>query len=118
MRNAVIWMILLVVTTLSLAAPAPTIRVRWDREADFSKYETFSWEEGTAAVDPTIDATIVQSVGNELAIQGIFPDEAQPDLHVIYHASGRDEFELSGGTGATGRRPTPSPSTATGPGLS
>lgn len=82
---------------VSQASQAPTLRVRWDRDTDFSKYQTFAWKDGTAAVDPTIDALIVQTVGDELAIRGIFPDEDEPDLHVLYHASVRESFEVGGG---------------------
>lgn len=80
-----------------MALQAPTIRVRWARGTDFAAYQTFAWTEGTSAVDPQIDQTIVQSIENALSIAGIFPDEGEPDLYVTYHASAKEEFEVKGG---------------------
>jgi hypothetical protein len=82
---------------VATASGAQTLRVKWDREADFSRYQTFSWLEGTAAVDPTVDELIRQSIENELSIRGIFPDEAEPNLLVVYHASAEEKFEIGGG---------------------
>jgi hypothetical protein len=79
------------------ASEAQTLRVQWDRKVDFSRYQTFSWLEGTAAVDPTVNELIRQSIENELAVRGIFPDDAEPDLLVVYHASAQEKFEITGG---------------------
>ena len=49
-------------------AQGQTIRVQWDREVDFSRYQSFAWLEGTAAVDPEVDRMIVESVENELSV--------------------------------------------------
>jgi hypothetical protein len=76
---------------------APTVRVRWARGTNFAAYQTFVWIEGTRAVDPQVDQVIVESVENELAIAGIFPDESEPDLYVTYHASAKEEFQVKGG---------------------
>jgi hypothetical protein len=74
-----------------------TIRVQWDREVDFSRYQSFAWLEGTAAVDPEVDRMIVESVENELSVGGILPDENEPGLYAVYHASAREEFQVGGG---------------------
>lgn len=89
-------------TTLALAlsaalSEAPTIRVQWDRKVDFSGYQSFTWIEGTAAVDPAVNQMLTETIENELAVRGIFPDEADPGLHVAYHASAREEFQVQGG---------------------
>jgi hypothetical protein len=76
---------------------AQTIRVRWDRKVDFSKYQTFAWMEGTAAVDPEVNQIIAETIENELSVRGIFPEEADPDLFVVYHASRDETFEVKGG---------------------
>jgi hypothetical protein len=82
---------------LASSSGAQTLRVQWDRKVDFSRYQTFSWLEGTAAVDPTVNELIRESIENELSVRGIFPDEAEPDLQVVYHASAQEKFEISGG---------------------
>ncbi len=76
---------------------AQTIRVQWDRKVDFSTYQSFSWLEGTAAIDPEVNHLISETIENELSVRGIFPDEEVSDLYVVYHASAREEFEVSGG---------------------
>jgi len=76
---------------------AQTVRVQWDRKVDFSAYQSFSWLEGTAAVDPDVNQLIADTIENELSVRGIFPDENEPDLHVVYHASAREEFQVGGG---------------------
>lgn len=88
---------ILLVASQPKASQAPTIRVQWDRETDFTRYQTFAWQEGTAAVDPVIDRAIVQAIADELAVEGVFPDESEPDLHVVYHASVQDEFQIGSG---------------------
>jgi len=89
-------------TALALAlfgvdSQAQTVRVQWDRKVDFSGYQSFSWLEGTAAVDPEVNQLISESIENELSVRGIFPDEDEPDLHVVYHASAREQFDVEGG---------------------
>jgi Domain of unknown function (DUF4136) len=76
---------------------AQTIRVQWDRKVDFTKYQSFAWIEGTAAIDPDADRILVKSIENELSVRGVFPDEAEPGLYVVYHASAHEEFEVAGG---------------------
>jgi hypothetical protein len=91
-------------TTVLLALAAglasgqpPTVRVQWERGTDFSKYQTYAWLEGTRALDDEADALIVNTVDGQLGVNGIFPDEAEPDLYVVYHASRDESFEVTGG---------------------
>ncbi len=79
------------------ASEAQTIRVQWDRKVDFSRYQSFAWVEGTAAIDPEVNQVLVESIENELSVRGIFPDEAAAALYVAYHASAREEFQVEGG---------------------
>lgn len=76
---------------------AQTIRVQWDRKVDFSAYQSFAWIEGTAAVDPEVNQLISETIENELSVRGIFPDEDEPDLQVVFYASAREEFQVEGG---------------------
>ncbi len=82
---------------LSVPSEAQTIRVQHDRKVDFSEYLSFAWLEGTTAVDPEVNRIIQETIENELSIRGIFPDEAEPNLNVVYHASARETFEVQGG---------------------
>jgi hypothetical protein len=87
----------LTLTLLSATSDAQTIRVKWDRKVDFSRYQSFAWLEGTAAIDPEVNRRIAETIENELSVRGIFPDEADPGLLVVYHASRDDTFEVQGG---------------------
>jgi hypothetical protein len=53
--------------------------------------------EGTAAIDPEVNRIIAETIENELSVRGIFPDEADPGLLVVYHASRDETFEVEGG---------------------
>jgi Domain of unknown function (DUF4136)/Protein of unknown function (DUF2950) len=90
----------LVLASSSLLVGAPTVRVQWDRGADFSRYQTFHWVEGQPALDPEVDRMIRETVDNELSVDGIFPDEAEPGLQVSYYASAKEEVAVTGGYSA------------------
>lgn len=87
----------LLLTLLSVDSQAQSVRVQWDRKVDFSSYQSFAWLEGTAAVDPEVNQLIADSIENELSVRGILPDEDEPGLHVVYHASARESFQVEGG---------------------
>jgi hypothetical protein len=87
----------LVLALLGVDSEAQTVRVQWDRKIDFSRYQSFAWIEGTVAVDAEVNRILVESIENELSVRGIFPDEDEPGLHVVYHASAREEFQVEGG---------------------
>jgi Domain of unknown function (DUF4136) len=94
MRNA--FLAALAISLLPAGSEAQTFRVQWDRKVDFSKYQSFAWIEGTAAVDPEVNRMLVETIENELSVRGIFPDEADPGLYVVYHASAHEEFQVKG----------------------
>jgi hypothetical protein len=96
-RFTVIPALALVAALRAEPAGAQTVRVQWERGADFSKYQTFAWVEGQQALDPEVDRLIRETVENQLSVDGIFPDEAEPDLEVAYYASAKDELDVKGG---------------------
>lgn len=95
--RVVLFAIILAEGLFAAAVDAQTIRVQWERGTDFSKYRTFAWVEGQSARDPDVDPLIRDSVANELALDGILPDEVEPDLHVAYYASAKEEVIVEGG---------------------
>ncbi len=82
---------------LAKMSDAQTVRVQWNRKVDFSVYQSFAWIEGSAAVDPEVNRMLLETIENELSIRGIFPDEEEPGLYAVYHASAHEEFEVGGG---------------------
>jgi hypothetical protein len=95
MRN--VFAVVMTLAFLPASSDAQTIRVKWDRKVDFSRYQSFAWLEGTAAIDPEVNRRIAETIENELSVRGIFPDEADPGLLVVYHASRDETFEVQGG---------------------
>jgi Domain of unknown function (DUF4136) len=79
---------------------AETVRVQWDRTTDISQYQTFAWVDGQPAIDPAVDRMIRETIENELSVDGIFPDEAEPALHISYYASAKEEVSVTGGYSA------------------
>jgi hypothetical protein len=90
-------LLLLLLSAFALEAGAQTARVQWDREVDFTGYETFAWIDGMAAEDPATDRLVREEIENQLGIRGILPQPADPDLYVAYYASVREEFQIRGG---------------------
>ena len=73
------------------------VQVDWDRKADFGEYQTYAWEKGTDAPAKISHQRLVKAIEDQLGVRGIFKDEQEPDLFVIYHVAGKDEFQLAGG---------------------
>lgn len=81
-----------------LAGCASTSRAEYDREVDFSRYQTFAWAppERDEVRDPVLDsglldrrvARAVHEVLTERGFREAEPDEA--DLLVTYHTTSRD----------------------------
>ena len=91
-----------VLTILALALSgtdslAQTYRVRHERGTDYEKFKTFAWMDGTRVYDETSHDYIVQFITDRLGINGIFMDENEPDLYVVYHTSVDGEFKITGG---------------------
>ncbi len=82
---------------------AQTYRVRWERGTDFEKYKTYAWLDGTKVYDETSHSYIVQFIADRLGINGIFMDENDPDLYVVYHASAEGELKITGGYSSSWR---------------
>jgi hypothetical protein len=62
------------------------VDVDYDKEVDFSRYTSYSWEEGTPA-PAAIEVLIHNTVDAELQGKGLEKVEEGGHLHVITHAS-------------------------------
>jgi hypothetical protein len=73
--------------SLLLAVPALAgVSVEYDREADFSRYTTYSWGEGTPGRRPSVQELIVAAVDRELAARGLIKVDQGGSLNVLTHA--------------------------------
>ena len=59
----------------------------FDKNADFTKYKTYTLKEGTPVGDPLIDRRIIEAIGVELAAKGLSRNDTNPDLVVVYHVA-------------------------------
>ncbi|MGH7462500.1 MAG: DUF4136 domain-containing protein [Longimicrobiales bacterium] len=59
----------------------------FDSGADFSRFHTYSWRNGTSAANGEVDKRIVDAVNRELQRKGLLETESGGDLAVLYHVS-------------------------------
>ena len=71
----------------SAATQAQQVSVDFDRAADFSKYKTFRFAEGTPAGNPMIHQRIISGIEAQLSSKGLRKVDHGADLVVIYHAA-------------------------------
>ncbi|MCZ6765688.1 MAG: DUF4136 domain-containing protein, partial [bacterium] len=77
----------------------------WDRDADFTQYQTFSWLEretpkaGSARVaqrrNPLLEKRIKSAVEGQLMGKGLVRIEGTADLIVVYHTGREDKIDIS-----------------------
>ncbi len=81
---------------VSAGAFAQKVSVDYDHEADFSKYKTYAWTDGTPAKDPFMHQRIVDAIDAQLKAKGwtrVEPDK-DPQAFVLYHAAVTEEKEV------------------------
>jgi hypothetical protein len=86
---------LLVLLGLVLWAPmagAAEVKVDYDSHADFSRYKTWSWRQGTAAPNPVADKHVREGIEARLAKSGLARVESGGLLDVVYHAAGENQI--------------------------
>lgn len=99
---------LLLMTTIAFAANAT---YDYDRSADFSKFKTYAWVDGTKVNDELSHKRVVAIIDSKLAMKGMKRVEANanPDALVAYHANFARDVEVTasgfggyrwGGTGS------------------
>lgn len=80
------------------AAHAQAVTYDFDRAADFSKFETYVWVEGTNLNDGLNHERIVHAIDSQLARKGFRGGEpnAAPDVLVAYYISFEKDLEFNG----------------------
>jgi hypothetical protein len=91
------------VTTVCLAlfatvASAQNVTYDFDRSADFSRFRTYAWVQGTSVNDELNHQRIARAIDAQLAAKGLVKVEknANPDLLVAYHASFDTSLQITG----------------------
>jgi len=88
-------------TTLAFAsmawiatANAAETKVDYDRNADFTRYKTWSWRKGTPAPNPVADKRLREAIESRLTARGLSRVEKGGDLQVAYYAAAEDQVSL------------------------
>src|SRR4029079_9040351 len=85
-----------IMLTLLLSAAATTSQVEYDRQADFSRYETWSWHEGvTRAASPVSDNRIREAIESELGARGLSRVDRDGTLLRLYYASKDIQIDIA-----------------------
>jgi hypothetical protein len=100
------------VTALSLAlfgtlTSAQSVNYDYDRTANFSKFRTYAWVNGTELSDELNHGRIMRAIENQLALKGFGRVEtsSHPDVLVAYHASFDKNLQINAmGSGWGGPR--------------
>jgi len=73
----------------------PKVDLDYDKEVDFSAFETYSWKDPLAAAkDPQMHTRIIWYVERELEKKGLTKKpEGEGDLFVRYFAKGRESYK-------------------------
>jgi len=90
--------ILVAIIVLSFATVAfAKVTVDFDQNADFSKYRTYAWQQGTPAADPLNQRRIERAVSEQLKAAGLSEVSSSPDLNIVTHASSKQKQEVHTG---------------------
>jgi len=96
MKNATIIAMLL----LLAAAPAAAqkVNIDYDKETDFTRFETFSWkatpEVSLADTSPLMHSRIKNAIEHQLTQRGLIEDPEDPDLYVTYYTEEKTEYRV------------------------
>src|SRR5262249_47007907 len=74
-------------TMTTMMAFAQTVKVDYDRDVDFSKFNTYAWQENRSGANPLVDKRIVNAIDTQLAAKGWTSVESPPNALVTYHAA-------------------------------
>lgn len=77
---------------------AQTVSFDFDRSADFRRFRTYAWAEGTVVAEPLIHQRLVNAVDAQLAAKGLRQVQGgePPDVLVAYHAAFDRNLQVTG----------------------
>jgi len=81
---------------LSTAVLAQKINVDWDRNADFSSFHTYAWQQSPHPAQGLWNQRIADGIDQQLAAKGLSKVDKDPDLWVVYSKSLKDQKQVVG----------------------
>jgi hypothetical protein len=93
MKRSIIGLVLLL-----FASPVfgQKVDVKFDKTVDFSKYKTYSWDEGLPARNPIINQMITDAVDRQLFTRGLTKTDAGGDLQIMFMAALNLDLQITG----------------------
>lgn len=91
------WLVLMSVLTASIGMQAQKIKVTYDKQADFSQFETYAWAEHGAVAHPMLAANVQGAIEDELNARGLHQValNASPELIIQVYGSIDQESSLT-----------------------
>jgi hypothetical protein len=79
-------------------AVAQAVTYDFDKAADFSKFKTYAWVQGTGLTDELNHERVVNAIDSQLARKGFgtVDPNASPDVLVAYHVAFEQDVEFNG----------------------
>jgi len=93
------WKLATAVASLAVLIGCSSMKVNhdFDRQADFSSFQTFQWHESDANVkdtDPLSHERFINAVNSELRAKGMSEVTSNPDVFVTYSAEESEQMSL------------------------
>ena len=92
MKRAIICLVFLLFAYPALGS----VKVKFDKTVDFSKYKTYTWADGSPAKNPIVHQLIIDSIEEQLAARGLTKVEAGGDLQLLYAAATDIDLQITG----------------------
>lgn len=85
------------IALLGTVAIAQSVSYDFDRSANFSKYKTYAWADGTRVADELNHKRVMRAIDAQLAMKGLQQVHASsnPDVLVAYHASFDKDLQIN-----------------------
>jgi hypothetical protein len=91
----------LVMAAILIAGPAlaQKIYIDYDKDYDGSHVKTFAWaktsETSLESSDPLLHSRILNAIEHYITLNGVREVDENPDVHVTYHASSKEELSVN-----------------------
>lgn len=69
--------------------------IDYDTHADFSKYQTYAWAEGTPSKNQLMDRRIITAIDEQLFAKGLRKVDTNPDMFTSYHVATTEEVSYT-----------------------
>lgn len=80
---------------LAVTGCISNVYIDYDKQADFTKYRTYAWKEGTPTQNPLMDRRIITAIDEQLIGKEFRKVDTNPDMFVSYHAATTKEVSYT-----------------------